>query len=216
MMQLVTINYDLNTSTAQHFIPRFCHMLHLEDKYIHKTVQIAINIQRLNVASVHTPLSIATGSILLMANINGLKQITKKMISKRFEVTEVTVTKTFNKLKKYKRILVNDAMTDLLVRLMVEGQRKAVVPEEITRKYNLVAQAAAFDDRIKKDQDVDDDVIADLEEDSTFDPRTGSLEGYIDRFNHRLNLQIDECNKGYQEILVEYSDMKRRVIKKLR
>jgi transcription initiation factor TFIIIB Brf1 subunit/transcription initiation factor TFIIB len=137
LMKLRKMSYEFNTSTPEHFVNRFCKSLNIKRDYIDITLNIAKNIKKLNIASVHTPLSIATGSILLMVTIYKLP-ITKKAIANKFNVSEVTVTKAFRKLEIYKNILINTELTDKLVVLLEEENKKIPMPQKLIDRYNSI------------------------------------------------------------------------------
>ena len=81
---------------------------------------IANNIKKLGLASDHTPPSVAAGSILLMSKINNLP-LTKKLISKKFSISEVTISKIYKKIEEYNKILVNAEQTEQFV-LLINSQ----------------------------------------------------------------------------------------------
>jgi len=106
-------NIDVNTgiSLPEHFVERFCNTLKLKKQYIDEAVQIAKNIRRINLASDHTPFSVATSSILMMSEKNGLN-INKKILSEKFNVSEVTIGKTYKKIEEYSQELTNDKIIE--------------------------------------------------------------------------------------------------------
>ncbi len=108
------VRLNAQSSSPEHIITRFCKELKIKNNYIEQAIKIAKNIIKLDIASVHTPLSIATGGILLMTDMNNLP-ITKKNIADTFGVSEVTIKKTFDKLKEYKYILLNDQLIDKII-----------------------------------------------------------------------------------------------------
>lgn len=110
-----SMTYNLHSSHAYDFIERFGYKLKLKKTDIDIAIRIAENINKLDIASDHQPTSVAAGSILLMSNIYELN-IPKKNISEIFGISEVTITKTFKKIYPYKKILVNDDMTNLLLK----------------------------------------------------------------------------------------------------
>ena len=69
------ININTGFSLPEDFVARFCKELNIKDKYIEHAVQIAKNIRNMNIASVHTPLSIATSRILLMVDLHTFEHI---------------------------------------------------------------------------------------------------------------------------------------------
>lgn len=138
-------DYEMTVSSSEHFILRYCKNLHIKKEYIEQAVRIAKNIEKLNLNSGHTSSSIATGGILLMANLNNLK-ITKKNISDQINVSEVTISKTYKKLKKYSKILVNDEIVNKIYNTWINKRDS----NEITnfKKINFDKQNAEFSKEI--------------------------------------------------------------------
>jgi len=81
LAKLKQIDLKLTFTKPEHFITRFCEELKIKKEYADQSIQIANNVQKLQIASVHTPLSLATGSIYLMIHLNKLN-IQKKQLQK--------------------------------------------------------------------------------------------------------------------------------------
>lgn len=122
LIKYIKIEYSSKSSTPEHFIPRFCKQLYIQDKYIDIALKIVRNIQKLNIVSVHTPLTIAVSSILLMIGHCNLN-ISKKEVSDKFKTSEVTITKTYKKIEEYKEVLIDDNLTNDLLKCMEEEKR---------------------------------------------------------------------------------------------
>lgn len=110
-----SLAYNLHSSHAQDFIERFGYKLKLKKSHIDIAIKIAENINKLDIASDHQPTSVAAGSIMLMSHIYDLN-IPKKSISDIFGISEVTITKTFKKIFPYKKILISDELTNILLK----------------------------------------------------------------------------------------------------
>jgi transcription initiation factor TFIIB len=109
--------YKLNSSTPVDFIKRYCNILNIHAKDAELAMLIANNIKKLGLASDHTPPSVAAGSILLMSKINNLS-LTKKIISKKFSISEVTISKIYKKIEEFNKILVDMEQTEQFVILI--------------------------------------------------------------------------------------------------
>ena len=190
LMKIKKMEYEFNSSSPEHFVKRFCKALHINNELIEKTIQLAKNIQKLNIASVHTPLSIATGSILLMADMNNLP-ITKKTIAVEFEVSEVTIAKTFKKLEFYKRILVNDELSNKLVKILEEENEKIKMPTNLKEKYDNIKLEFPDELEAKKENNFDKRVEID----------SPNIEEYFDNFNIDLFEQLSITDDDYNMIL---------------
>lgn len=108
-------SYSLSSSHAQDFIERNGYKLKLLRHHIDLAIKIAENVTKLDIASDHQPTSLAAGSILLVVEMNKLP-ITKKQISDVFDISEVTITKTFKKINPMKNILLDNKFSDLVLK----------------------------------------------------------------------------------------------------
>lgn len=122
------------TSKPEHFIRRFCQALQIKNQYIEEALKIAINIEKLNIASSHTPCSSAAASILLMAEINNLEHITKKKLSHQFEISDATIFKTYKEMEPYKHVLINNESTDAIVKQISKDMVTQEVPPEVLER----------------------------------------------------------------------------------
>ena len=123
LKKLMKVKYSFKPSSPKHFITRYCKKLNINQLFIDEALKIADNTHKLNIASVHTPLSIATGAILIMAESHKLP-ITKKIISKNFGVSDVTVTKAYKLIKPKLEILKNNEATEFYMKLMEMDRKK--------------------------------------------------------------------------------------------
>ena len=109
------VNYESNYSRAEDFIERYCIKLHIKRTFTEVARKIAKNVEKLKLASNHTPLSIATASILLMIDIHGLST-PKKSIANKFGISTVTLDRSYNEIKKYHAVLLDDQLVDTIVK----------------------------------------------------------------------------------------------------
>ena len=122
---------NMGTSKPIDFIQRKCDELCIGYKHTQDALKIAKNIDKLNIASKHTSYSLAAACILLMAHINKLDRITKKKIAEIFEVSDVTISKTFKQLIVYKDILLNDKKVGTIVEDMNNAEDVEIIDREI-------------------------------------------------------------------------------------
>lgn len=85
------IKSKINFPKPDSFITLFCDYMNLMEIYKNQCLQISKNVQKIQIASVHNSLSVATGSIYAMAVMNSLN-IHKKTIASYFYVSEVTIS----------------------------------------------------------------------------------------------------------------------------
>ncbi len=130
-------NIDINTgfSLPEDFVSRFCKELFIKDKYVDQAINIAKNIRRMNIASVHTPFSIATSSILLMTEFNNIDNINKRKLAHKFNVSEVTIGKTYKKIEEYKDILKSQEKVESFIKQMVINNINQKVPKNLMSRF---------------------------------------------------------------------------------
>ena len=127
------VDFDFNSSKPQDFITRYCKKLNISKSHIEHANNISKNIIKLNIASIHTPLSVATGTILLLSDIYNL-HITKKIISRLFNVSEVTISKTYKELQQYKNIILDDDLTDKLISRLAHIKSSSQIPQSLKNR----------------------------------------------------------------------------------
>ena len=126
----------LNTETSkpEHFIKRYCNSLQIKNQYVDDALRIAINVEKLNITSSHTPCSSAAASILLMAEINKLEHITKKKLASQFEISDSTIFKTYKEMEPYKHILTNNESTNEIISQIDKDMVVQEIPEEVIER----------------------------------------------------------------------------------
>ncbi len=128
------VTLKMGTSKPENFIKRYCDKLKIKNAFTNEAVKIAVNIEKLNIASGHTPYSTAAASILLMSNIYNLKTITKKKLAKEFGISEVTITKTYKEIELYKKVLINNDKTNNIVVDIKDDMDNEYIPLEILER----------------------------------------------------------------------------------
>lgn len=109
--------------STEDFVNRFCDNTKIGSKLKDQAIKIAKNIKRLNIASDHNQVSLASGAILLMVELNGLS-ITKKVIANEFGVSEVTLSKIYRKIIKFTKALIDDKIAEKILEAMNEKKNK--------------------------------------------------------------------------------------------
>jgi transcription initiation factor TFIIB len=215
LIKVRKMELNMGSSYPEHFVVRFCNELKLKTQFIEKAVQIAKNIKKLNVASDHTPYSIATGSILIMAEINNISTLTKKSLAVSFGVSEVTIAKAYKKIDQYKHILVDNDKTNEIAKKISDEMDSQNVPDAI--KDRLLKFGITLSDSTKKmDIDLEDldldhdeledgiDILDDLDENYTFDDIRSNFELYINDSLYELYLELENTNRMYEEVANNY------------
>lgn len=115
--QIVDVNkllFKYKSSQSSDFIVRNAEKLNMDKKYIKIAKDISDNILKLGIASTHEPPSVAAGCLLLVVNMYHL-QINKKNISDIFNISDVTIAKTYRRIHPYHKIITNNEITNLVL-----------------------------------------------------------------------------------------------------
>jgi transcription initiation factor TFIIB len=95
---------QLKPATATNYINRYTVKLKMPEEYKIKAIKIAKLSEKLGIVTKNTPQSIAVGSIYLVSQQYNLGY-SKKILHKICETSEVTISKAFKELDKYKKFL---------------------------------------------------------------------------------------------------------------
>lgn len=101
--------------SPEDYIMRYGSKLKLSPDNLKMAIKISNNCCKMKLASDHNTESIAAGSLLLMVNYYNL-DIDKKKIAKLFITSDVTISKIYNKIAPYVKALVNDELTNHLIK----------------------------------------------------------------------------------------------------
>lgn len=134
LAKITNIELKLNLVNPEQFIIRFCDELKVKKIYTEQAIQISNNAQKLQIASVHTPISLATGSIFMMINLNEL-DIQKKIIADKFNVSQVTIAKAYKKMEPFTNLLTNDELCDRLSKEIKKYQDNIELNDELKIKF---------------------------------------------------------------------------------
>ena len=109
-----TLFCQIKSSLSSDFIERFAKKLNIDKEYINISKDVSNNIHKLDLTSTHEPPSVAAGCILLVSNYYNIP-LSKKQISEIFQISDVTISKTFRKIWPYRQIILNNKITDLII-----------------------------------------------------------------------------------------------------
>ena len=128
-----TLFYQIKSSQSSDFIERYAKKLNIDKQYINISKDVSNNIHKLDLASTHEPPSVAAGCILLVTQVYNI-QLSKKQISDIFDISDVTISKTFRKIWPYRKIVLSNKITDLII------EKKNAVSKSNTdiNKSNLI------------------------------------------------------------------------------
>jgi len=114
-VQYKNIDYNTNLSYPIQYIKPFCAKLTIDKKYIILIESAAQNIQKINIVSSHTPISIAVACILLCSEHYQIPKINKLCIAKTFNISIVTLMKAYEKLVNFTDSIFSDDKTNKIV-----------------------------------------------------------------------------------------------------
>jgi transcription initiation factor TFIIIB Brf1 subunit/transcription initiation factor TFIIB len=124
------------SNLAINYIDRFGIKLKIPTEILDHAKQISINISRLDIASGHQPPSIASASLMIALKVGEL-EIDKKLISKLFGISDVTITKTYKKILEYEYIIISNKMTESILNLSSnEFYKSKLACKNIFIQYN--------------------------------------------------------------------------------
>jgi transcription initiation factor TFIIB len=135
LLKKTTMKQNDIVSHPENYVIKYAKQLKLNKDETEISKNIAINIKRLNIASEHTPHSIAVVSILLMAEKEGNDKLDRKTLSEKLDISEVTINKTMKKLEKYSRILYKNDIVDKILNQVSEELKKPHVSPELFEKF---------------------------------------------------------------------------------
>jgi len=167
--------YQIKNSQAADFIERLSKKLNIDNKFIEISKDVCNNIHKLDIASTHEPPSVAAGCILLVANTYSLP-ITKKNISEIFDISDVTISKTYRKIYPYYKIILNNKVTELVLQkkndhAMVNPDKNEISEANLVLKEQLkkelledIGETESTDSEEEDDDEEEEEETDELEE----------------------------------------------------
>jgi transcription initiation factor TFIIIB Brf1 subunit/transcription initiation factor TFIIB len=114
IIDIGSLFYDIKSSQSSDFIERFSKKLNIDKEYINIAKDVSNNIHKLELATTHEPPSVAAGCILLVVEYYKLA-VSKKQISDVFDISDVTISKTYRKINVYHKIILSNTITNLIL-----------------------------------------------------------------------------------------------------
>jgi len=138
-----TIISNIKSSQSDEYIDRkeYINMLKFDKVQIELAKKIAKNVKRLDIATDHQPASLAAGSVMLMANILNLS-LSKKKISDTFDISQVTIIKTYRKIYPYRKLLISNEATDKVLKLA----KNSLINTEESDEYSLSVKSNEYNE----------------------------------------------------------------------
>jgi transcription initiation factor TFIIIB Brf1 subunit/transcription initiation factor TFIIB len=154
-----TIISNIKSSQSDEYIDRkeYINMLKFDKFQLELAKKIAKNVKRLDIATDHQPASLAAGSVMLMANILNLN-LSKKKISETFDISQVTIIKTYRKIFPYRKLLISNEGTEKVLKLA----KNSLINTEDSEDYSLSVKSNEYE--VSDDEESDDDLELNSEE----------------------------------------------------
>jgi transcription initiation factor TFIIB len=152
--------YQIRNSQAADFIERLAKKMDVDKKYIDIAKDVCNNIHKLDIASTHEPPSVAAGCILLVANTYNVN-ISKKQISEIFDISDVTISKTYRKIHPYYKIILNNKVTDLILQkknAMINPDKNEVSENNLVLKEQLKKELLEDIEEDESDEESDSEI----------------------------------------------------------
>lgn len=130
IVELTYLQNENKISNSEDFILRYCRSLHIQNHMIDEAIQVSKNIRKLNITSMHTPVTVAISSILVIIQKNNLN-IDKKTLAQHFEISEVTINHTYKKINQYMQIILNTELTNVIFELMEKERMNTEIVDSL-------------------------------------------------------------------------------------
>jgi len=135
-------NTDVGLSTTEHFITRFGKQCHLDLETLKLAETINENIRKHNIATEHTTIAVAIACIALACEINK-KDIDRKTLAVKFDVSYVTLTKIYKKIEFMSgKILKEEEIKPIVIPIEILKKQKRI---KLKRLMNYIHNAAIDD-----------------------------------------------------------------------
>lgn len=137
LMKMKYMPYDSQIAKPDDFIVDYCKKLNMNKTIVDQAITISENIQKLNVATMHTPVSAAIGSILVIMRKNNYP-INKNNIAKKFNVSAVTVSKSQKQITEYGDLLLNSDLVTKIAQMAENAREKIIMPFKFQLMYDKI------------------------------------------------------------------------------
>ena len=134
--KFMKINNFTNYSevSAEYFVTHFFEELNIKQSISNTVIKMIRNIEKIQIANKHTPLSIATGASLLLVKMYDL-EITEKMIAKYFNISKVTISKAYKTFEPFKKMLLHDSLCDIVSNKIKTYQTDIYVDDNLKHNF---------------------------------------------------------------------------------
>jgi transcription initiation factor TFIIB len=140
--------YDyIQSSKPEDFIDRFKGKLKLGE-YADLAKKIVKNIVKLDIATDHQPPSIAASAVMLIYQIYEIDYSIQNL-SKIFDISDVTISKTFKKIVPYRKYIINDNISEQLFVNIVEKNHNEYIDKIIIKLEKDIFEYSLLIEKVK-------------------------------------------------------------------
>lgn len=208
LLSMTSLDYRIEISDPSDFIIRFCRSLRIHKNYVEKCIEITSNIQKLKIASTHTPFSIANSSILLVADFYKDLNIDRKEVALKFGVSEVTIIKTYKKLIKYKKIIMDTNLTNKIIQKAEIKRKLLLIPEFLINNHydNLKRRLSNYtinqsDQEITFQTNIQTSETSNVDRDLVRKNLLKNLDSYIKTMVETVDKETQMIDQRYKSII---------------
>lgn len=149
LIKLKNIPYDNNNNNPSFYFLKSLKQLNMEE-YLDECILICNNINKLNITTQHTPLSVIAATILFVIDIHKLS-ISIKDVASIVSTSNITIEKTFNSIIRFKNILTDqEKVNKILTKL--NNNKLYSIPADFVNSYNHISEN--IDNYIDNKEDV--------------------------------------------------------------
>jgi transcription initiation factor TFIIB len=134
------IDYNTNISHPVNYIKQFCEKLNIHKKFINDITDITEKVTKLNIIPSHKPISIAAACILLCIQQYDISNIEKRQISEILGISEVTISKAYEKIEQNKDLIFNDKKVTNFLKQQDIHQSNLLIPNKFLKRLEVIKQ----------------------------------------------------------------------------
>jgi transcription initiation factor TFIIIB Brf1 subunit/transcription initiation factor TFIIB len=117
-------------------------------EYIDLAKKIVKNIVKLDIATDHQPPSIAASAVMLIYQIYEINYSIQNL-SKIFDISDVTISKTFKKIVPYRKYIINDDVSEKLFVNIVEKNHNEYIDSIVIKLEKDIFEYGLIIEKIK-------------------------------------------------------------------
>lgn len=138
-LNIARINVDTSTSVINDYIINFCDALQItEEKYITLALKLSKNINKIGFMTNHKPISVAASIIYVIVVKYKKIKMSKKMISIKLDISEITLNKLYTTILSKIDKLTNDKYIESYIKKLEEITQNLKVPKHLSETYSYL------------------------------------------------------------------------------